>query len=306
MQGRWRMIAIILFAGISLLLMTCGKKHQIDEIAYRQEIEEWHRQRIADLIRPDGWLTLVGLHWLKEGANPFGSDSSNAIVFPPKVPAFMGTFYLRNGLVTVKIRPGVSVYYQDQPVDSLELQHDLTGEPTILSHGTLQWYIIKRGDRYAVRIKDSESPVRIHFKGIERFPVDSRWRLRARFEPYQPPRTIDVPTVLGTTVSEPCPGRLVFEWEGKTYALDVIQEKPIDPLFILFGDQTNGQETYGGGRFLYADPPDASGFTVLDFNRAYNPPCAFTPYATCPLPPAQNQLPFAVRAGEKAYGDAHH
>jgi len=304
MQNNSRNLLLVLVVGFGLLLV-CGRKPPMDEAVYRQQIADWHRQRIAELTRPDGWLTLVGLNWLQDGANAFGSDSGNAVVFPPKAPPFMGMFYLKNGHVTVKIRPEVTVYHQGQRVDSLALQPDVTGAPTVLSHGTLHWYIIKRGERYAARIKDSESPLRIRFKGIERFPVNLRWRIPARFDPYDPPKTIAVPTVLGTTVSQPCPGRLVFEWEGHTYTLDVIQENPADPFFILFGDRTNSQETYGGGRFLDVDPPDHSGFTILDFNKAYNPPCAFTPYATCPLPPAQNHLPFAVRAGEKSYGKAH-
>ncbi len=274
---------------------------QIPDSAYVQEIDRWHAQRIASLTRPDGWLSLVGLYWLRPGENTFGSDSTNTIVFPPKAPKRMGRFILQDTTVVVEILPGIPVTVNGQPVSRMPLQHDLTGHPTILQYKSLLWYIIKRGNQLGVRLKDTLATTRLHFKGIERYPVDPRWRIPARFVPFPQKRFIEIPTVLGTIVPEPSPGQLVFTVNGQEYRLDVIQEQPGDPYFVIFSDETNGEETYGAGRFLYVAPADSTGWTVIDFNKAYNPPCAFTPYATCPLPPPQNHLPLPVRAGEKRY-----
>jgi len=175
-----------------------------------------------------------------------------------------------------------------------------------LSYGTLMWYIHKVDDKYAVRLKDSENPARIHFKGIETYPIDAKWRIKAKFEPYDPPKHLPIPNIMGFNTDEISPGRLVFKVKGKTYSLDPILEVGEKDYFIIFGDKTNGIETYGAGRFVYASPPDSDGFTYIDFNKAYNPPCVFTKYATCPLPPPQNRLPFKVTAGEKKSAGAHH
>jgi uncharacterized protein (DUF1684 family) len=166
-------------------------------------------------------------------------------------------------------------------------------------------HVIERGGRLAVRVRDTASPARTRFDGIEAYPVDARWRVAARFEPYEPARTVEVPTVLGTAEPMTCPGRLVFELDGRTFTLDAMSEADDADLFLIFADATNRDATYGGGRFLYAARPGADGTVVVDFNKAYNPPCAFTPYATCPLPPPQNSLELRVEAGEKRWGDGH-
>jgi len=270
--------------------------------AHRAEWESWRSKRLESLRNPNSWLTLVGLFWLEEGENPFGSDPSNRIVFPAgKAPARMGSIQLRNGSVSVGVDPRVEVTHEGKNITQMKLQTDAGGaEPTILSSGTLAFYVIQRGRRLAVRVKDSESQARRTFNGIEAFPYDERLRVEARFEPYDPPRSIPVPNVLGAIELEKSPGALAFEWKGKTYRLDPVLEEGETDLFVIFGDATNGEETYGGGRFLYSKPA-AGGKTTLDFNKAYNPPCVFTPYATCPLPPKQNRLPFRIEAGEKNY-----
>jgi len=274
---------------------------------YISEIDRWHEERIESLTRPDGWLTLAGLFWLSEGENTFGTDASNDIVFPAgKAPDFLGSFFLRKGQVSMQIRPGVKVFHDGRPVQSLVLKDDSDGAPSVLEAGPLSWCVIKRGDRFAVRLKDRESPTLREFEGIERFPVDRKWRVEARLEPYDPPKTIPVPTVIGTVIEEHSPGALVFEMDGRSFRLDPIAESSDTDLFLVFGDETNGIETYGGGRFLVVAKPDSAGFTSIDFNKAYNPPCAFTPYATCPLPPEQNRLPFRVTAGEKSYAGYSH
>ncbi len=301
-----------LFAA-SLILMfllggcDSGTRRNNANPEYVKKIQEWHKRRIESLTKPTGWLSLAGLFWLNEGANTFGSASSNDIRFPEdRAPGRIGTFFLQDSVVSVKIRPGVKVNTGGAPVDSMVLKNDMTGDPTELSWGSLVWYVIKRGQQYGVRLKDKQNPNLRNFKGIEMFPIDSVWRVKAKYESYPQPKTIEVPTVLGTISEESVPGALVFHLKGKTYRLDPLVEEGEDQFFIIFGDDTNGDETYGAGRFLYADKPGPDGFTIIDFNKAYNPPCAFTPFATCPLPPDQNLLPVKITAGEKKYAGGHH
>ncbi len=271
---------------------------------HRAEIETWRAGRLERLRREDGWLTLVGLFWLEEGENRFGTDPSNRVVFPQEsAPARMGSFDLANGTVRLRVEPGVVVTHEGKPVTTLALASDAGGGPTLLQHGTLRFYVIKRGDRLGIRVKDSESPARRNFKGIESFSIDPAWRFVARFDPYTPARKMPVPNILGSPTSEISPGAVVFEAGGRSYRLDAVEEEGSKELFLIFGDKTNGHETYGGGRFLYAPRPGPDGKLVVDFNRAYNPPCVFTPYATCPLPPPHNKLPIRVEAGEKTYGE---
>jgi uncharacterized protein (DUF1684 family) len=193
--------------------------------------------------------------------------------------------------------------HEGAPVGELDLATDAAGDPTLLELGPLLFHAIDRGGRIGIRLKDRESPLIAEFTGIERFAPDESWRVVARFERYDPPRTIQVPNIIGPDLPETCPGRLLFEHGGESYTLEPTGE-PGDDLFVVFGDATNGKTTYGGGRFLYAEWPGGDGTTVLDFNRAYNPPCVFTPWATCPLPTKDNKLEIAIEAGEKSYESA--
>ncbi|TFG97585.1 MAG: DUF1684 domain-containing protein [Calditrichales bacterium] len=271
-----------------------------EEKVYVKSIDDWHSKRIDGLKRENGWLSLAGLYWLDAGPNTFGSDAGQNIRFPAgKAAGKMGIIYLEGDRIHTEIVPGVAVMNGTEKVDTLEMLPDATGKPTILTYGPLSWLIIKRDDRYGVRLRDNESDVRLNFKGIERFPVRPEWRIKAQLEAYDPPKNIEVPSVLGTSSNEICIGALVFSIEGKTYRLDPLGEPGEKSFFIIFADATNGDETYGAGRFLYIDQPGDDGITYIDFNKAYNPPCAFTRYATCPLPPSQNILPLAVTAGEK-------
>ena len=277
--------------------------------AYLQEIEAWHAQRVANLTKPDGWLSLAGRFWLEEGENPFGSAAGLPVRFPEgSCPEQMGVFRLQAGVVSVQILPGVSVIDADSAlVTEMVLQDDSKGRPTRLSWGTLTWFVIKRGDRYAIRLRDSSHANRKNFQGIERFPVDPAWRLKAKFVPYDPVKRLMIVNVIGQIEEQPSPGALQFSIKGRPYQLDVLDEGAQSPFFVIIADETSGEESYGGGRFLYVARPDEKGETMIDFNKAYNPPCSFTPYATCPLPPEQNRLPVAVRAGEKRYkGEASH
>jgi uncharacterized protein len=268
---------------------------------HQREVETWRTDRIARLRRPDGWLSLVGLFWLEAGENRVGSDPSSAVRLPAgAAPPRLGTIVLSGSLMRFRAEPGVVVTSHNRPVQEVVLQTDQAGEPTLLQHGSVSFYVIQRGERLGVRVKDANAEALKHFRGIENFPFVESWRLIARFEPSDSVRHISVPNILGNVTSEESPGALAFEHGGKTYRLDVVREAGTEDFFVIFGDSTNGHETYGGGRFLYASPPK-DGRTVLDFNKAYNPPCVFTPYATCPLPPPQNRLQIRIEAGEKNY-----
>jgi uncharacterized protein (DUF1684 family) len=292
---------------VILNLVACEKPQELSpqEKAYIEEIDAWHERRVERLTSKTGWLSLVGLYWLKEGENRIGSDVTNDIKFPKdKSPGFIGSVYLEQSGIRTEIAEGVNVLYNDSSISSINMRPDVSGSPTILHLDSLSWYIIKRGQRYAIRLRDSENKSIRDFSGIERYPVDTTWRVEAKLELYNPPKKIEVPNITGKVGEELSPGALVFEIRGKEYRLDPLGKPGGKNLFVIFADKTNGEETYGAGRFLYAAMPGEDGKTILDFNKAYSPPCAFTRFATCPLPPKQNILPIKVTAGEKNY--AHH
>jgi uncharacterized protein (DUF1684 family) len=279
-----------------------------DAAAHKQEIEKWQSTRLAGLKKEDGWLSLVGLFWLNEGENKFGSDASNVVVLPKdKAPGLAGSFKLDHGHVELAARPGVEITTGGTPATTMALKDDNDDSgPTILKLGSLIINVVKRGERIGIRVKDTASRTRQEFKGIDYYPIDPKWRIEARFEPYQPPKTIPITNVLGMTDNESSPGALAFEVGGKTYRIDPITEKGETDYFVMIADGTTGSETYGAGRYMYVSPPDASGKVIVDFNKAYSPPCAFTNFATCPLPPRQNHLPFRIEAGEKKYAGTVH
>lgn len=270
-----------------------------DSQSYLAELAGWRQARDAELRNPDGWLTLAGLFWLEEGVNEVGSEPGMQIRFPAPAPQRLGQLILNAGQATFLATPGTLVTHDDQPVESLLLRHDMQIDgPTVLAWGSLRWYVIKRGDRFGVRLRDWDHPALVDFAGVARFPADPAWRIPAILEPANPPRTIPVPTILGTVNQSLSPGVLRFEIDGVPCQLDALQGKG-GTLSLIFADATTGHGTYGGGRFLTVAAPDSAGNTMIDFNKAYNPPCLFTPFATCPRPPAGNRLPVAVRAGEK-------
>ncbi|MET0645405.1 MAG: DUF1684 domain-containing protein [Pyrinomonadaceae bacterium] len=271
--------------------------------SYEQELEQWKTKRLAGLKSEDGWLSLIGLFWLKEGENRFGSDPAGELVLPDsKAPQHAGTLRLAAGKVTLEANPDAKITSKGQPVTTLELQSDEKGEPTLLELGSLSFNVVKRGERLGLRVRDRENPARAEFKGTDYYPADRKWVVNARFEPYDPPKQVPILNVLGMETDETSPGTLAFEVDGRPYKLEALKETGSEQFFIIFADQTNRKETYGAGRYLYADPPDREGRVTLDFNRAYSPPCAFTKYATCPLPPRQNRLPLRVEAGERYLG----
>jgi len=296
---------IVLIITTLLISLSCTEKEPEPKGTpeYIAEIKQWHQKRIERLKKDTGWLNLVGLHWLKEGENTFGSSEQNDIKFPDNSPPKIGTIILKDSLLTFKSADGVDVLNNDVKVTVLELKDDLTGIRTTLASGSLRWYIIKRGERYGIRLRDVESPILKEFKDIDIYPINEDWHIEATFEPYDPPKQILIPNILGTTEEDNSPGALSFTKNGKNYKLDAIESR--SGFFIIFADETSGKETYGAGRFLYTDRPDSNNIVILDFNISYNPPCVFTKYATCPLPPKQNYLHLKITAGEKMWGELH-
>jgi len=299
MKSTTVLVLALLAAGIAL--SAAG-----DE-AYRAEVRKWRADREARLKADGGWLTVAGLFWLEEGPNRFGTDPAGDVVLPDgSTPAKAGVFELKEGRVAVSLLPEAKATIGGKPVSGVSiLRPDTSGSPDVLEMGTLSLSVIKRGDRYGIRLKDKNAAARKGFTGLEWFDVKEDYRVAARWVAYPEPKPVEVPNVLGQIVPMPSPGYAEFTLAGKSVRLDGVLESPdAEELFFIFRDQTSGKETYGAGRFLYADLPK-NGKVVLDFNKAYSPPCAFTPYATCPLPPRQNRLPVRVEAGEMAYGKGH-
>jgi uncharacterized protein (DUF1684 family) len=297
-------LSVLLLA--SLLILTACSTSPSDppvDPSYRAELSEWYQWRRSRLLSDTGYINLAGLFWLQEGTSSFGSDSTCDVIFPEFAPPVLGTFVRTDTMVTLQVDPQVEISIDGNPVESRLLKTDMNPDedaPTIMEWDSLRWYIIRRQNRIGVRLRDLNHPDLQTFPALERYPINPTWRIRARLQEHEKPVRIAVPNIIGIVMQEPSPGRLEFEIDGQTYHLDPTGN-PGGRLFVVFSDQTTGRETYGGGRFLYADPPDSTGHTILDFNRAYNPPCAFTPYTTCPQPPAQNRLAIAVTAGEKMY-----
>ena len=283
--------------------MTTSAAEQKTE---RTGVEQWRSERIAELTSDTGWLTLVGLFWLSEGPNTFGRSSTNALVLDhPRLAPAAGTFVLAGGQVTFTASPDSGITHGGRPVTTIDMIPDAKESPTVVSSDPLRFFIIERAGKLGVRVRDVDSPYRRKFRGLEYFPIDPDWALEARFEPYEPQRHIPIMNVLGVEEDKVSPGAVVFTHKGQQFKLDAVLASPdATDLLVMFADQTSGHDTYGAGRFI--DVPFATGGkTVIDFNKAYNPPCAFNNFATCPLPPYQNRLAMKVTAGEKTYTGAH-
>jgi uncharacterized protein (DUF1684 family) len=272
------------------------------------EIDAWQARRVEGLKAPTGWISVIGLDWLEPGESTFGSDPSNTVIFPalPDVPGQVGSFFLEGNTVRMEVVPGVEVTHEGEPVTSLILFSEEIGRAPTVHLGSLRWQVIQRQDLIGIRLRDTANAAIQAFPGIEMFPVSVDWRIPARFDRYDPPRMIEVPNVLGQISTQPSPGAVTFRVDGKRFRLDVTGNPEGRSFSVVFGDETNGLETYGGGRFLTVDAPDENGNLFIDFNRAYNPPCVFTEFATCPLPPPQNRLQVRIEAGEKVEGLGGH
>jgi len=273
-----------------------------EDSAYRASVEKWRRDYEADLKSDNGWLTIAGLFWLHEGENRFGSDPLNDVVLPEgAAPADAGYFELRGGKITVHVNPGVPVTMNGKPVETAELRPDSRDDRLVLGDRSL--WVHASGQRFTIRLKDPNSSLRKNFTGLHWFPVDESYRVTARYFPYEKPKQIEIQNLAGDSLQLPVSGYVAFTLRGQELRLDA-QADDKGALSFVFRDLTSGRETYGAGRFLDTDPAK-DGEVVLDFNEAYNPPCAYNPYTTCPIPPPQNRLRARIEAGEMAYKHDH-
>ena len=268
-----------------------------DPKAYINSVEQWQEDRLEGLKGKEGWLNLAGIYWLKEGNQTFGSDSSNDIVFPARAPAFMGSLTLDNETVHLEVMEEVELFFKGEIVQKLELSPEKSGNPAYLTHGDFAWYIMKRHNSLAIRLRDYKNPAIEALDRVPSYPIDPAYLVEAQLKPYEEVKIITVNTPFQDyTQDYRCPGELHFKLKGEK--LKLLPFESGDDYFIIISDETSAMETYGGGRFLYASP-DSTGRILLDFNKAYNPPCALTPFAACPMPPRENHLPVKVEAGEK-------
>ncbi|MGD8782610.1 MAG: DUF1684 domain-containing protein [Ignavibacteria bacterium] len=294
---------LLLFFSLSIILFFSCKPSYSEkgDPEYISGINKWAEKRAENLKKENGWLNLAGLFWLNEGENTFGTDESNDIIFPLG-EKHMGKFFRNGDNVNVEIAKDVEVLIDSQVVKSMTIGKDADSITNIFDYGSLRWFVIKRSDKIGIRLRNLNSDLVKNFTGIDRYPVNEDWKIKAEYVKYDIPKKILIPNIIGQTDQDVSPGEIRFKIDGKEYTLN-----PLDTgkrFWLIFADITNGEETYGAGRFLYTDKPDENGIVYIDFNKAYNPPCAFTAYATCPLPPKENQLTVAVTAGEKNFG--HH
>ncbi|MBS0458268.1 MAG: DUF1684 domain-containing protein [Proteobacteria bacterium] len=272
--------------------------------AFVQQTTQWRQQRLDGLRAPDGWLSLVGLHWIEPGRHTLGSAAGSDLHLNVG-PAALGTLTLSNGKSVFNADPSAAATIDGKPATgAVTLRTDTTDDPrgpsiVAFNHGSANFQVIERAGKFALRVKDANASTRTHFSGLTYYDADPAWRIVAKFEPHPKGRTMPIASVINTIEPMANPGVVVFAKDGKTYRLEALDEGD-GQLFLIFADRTSGKTTYGAGRFLYADPPK-DGVTVVDFNRSYNPPCVFTHYATCPLPPPENRLDLSIAAGEKKY-----
>lgn len=269
-----------------VLFTSCSQQSELTQ-EYLVDLAQWRSERLDDLRSKDGYLSLVGLYWLSVGENTYGSDSSNAIIFPSAANPYMGSVILTGDSVIHRNLDGIEELMN--PLDSINAA-------PVYELNSFSWFAIKRGEAYGIRLRDSNSDALNTFTDVANYPTDPDLHVVAKFVPFDPPKMIPIENIVGFTISTESPGQLQFEIEGKKETLDVMIDG--ETYFIIFGDPTNGSETYGGGRYMHSEFPDENSEVILDFNKSYNPPCAFTEFATCPLPPKQNILKVEIKAGE--------
>jgi hypothetical protein len=303
-----RVAALIVLCALPLLPISleagdgASSAPSAPDAAYVNSFEKWKAEQIDDLKQ--NWLPLAGLYWLKPGANTFGTAAENAVVFP-KGPAHAGEFDLDGKEVTIKLLSDVHATLAGKPLTTAKLDSDISKHASQVEMGTLQFHVIVRGERVGIRVKDTDSAAVRRFHGLTFYPLDMNYRVTATWVPSDGKKTIDIPNVLGDVTSTPVVGTVVFKTGGQEMRLTALGGDSSQGLFFVFNDLTaKKSDTYPGGRFLDTDPV-VNGTVVLDFNRAYNPPCARTPYATCPLAPKENRLAVAIPAGEKFDKAAH-
>jgi len=291
----------VVVAAVAAFACSCDSGNSTglqDADAYLADLATWKTDRIARLKGPDGYLNLVGLFWMREDVSSFGSSAENDFVLPDTAAATLGSFHLEDDEILMVVRDGVEVFHGETPVQSIIMNDDLSGHPVVLTHASLAWTVIRRDDKFAVRVRDFEHPAIAAFRPIEYFPTDLALRVPAILERFDELKQFRVDTVItGLDYRPQSPGTLKFEIGGEPFELEAYLSG--ERLFLIFADTTSGRETYPAGRFLYASMPDESGVTLLDFNKAYNPPCAFNEFATCPVASPQNRLKTRIDAGEK-------
>lgn len=294
-QMNLRNALFIIFLLLSLFV-------QAQKLSYEEEIAQWKEERIIELKAENGWLNLAGLFWIKEGKQYFGGSATDDIRFPiPSFPAQVGYFERKGNMVKQVLEKDIALLTNGRSQKEQVVFHADSLQQSTMSFAHYRWTLLQRDELIGIRFRDLKNPAIDALQHIPCFPVNTLFRVKAKLVPPLIPKKIPVANVLGQITQQFSPGKLVFDLQGETYSLDALQEG--NKLFIVFGDRTSGQSTYASGRYLYAAMPGEDGITVLDFNKAFNPPCVFTSYATCLLPPSQNILHLAIEAGEKRVGD---
>jgi uncharacterized protein (DUF1684 family) len=299
-----------ILGALAVMVTSCSGDAEVADIAksdYTQEIEDWRTRRVDRLKSETGWLTVVGLLPLEQGANSFGSAPDNDLVFPVGAPDHAGVITLDGDKATLEVTQGVTVIHDSTAITTADMIPDTEDSTVVLEmNDRFTFYHIVRVGKHYVRLKDREALALKQFGGeVPAWPVNVAWRIEARWEEYDEPKNIVIPNIQGYVDTALCTGAAIFDWNGETHILEP-DDRTDEYLFFVFGDLTNEHETYGGGRFYYADPPDSNGIVVLDFNKCYNPPCVFTHYATCAIPRPENKLDLRIEAGEKMIADELH
>jgi len=296
---------LVLVAALGTAIVSCSRSESgVDVATYESDVHEWRTARLERLKAPLGYLTQTGLHWLKEGSYSFGSGPDNDIRISGDAAVAIARLDVNEDGVQMIVEPGIDVRSEGEPVQNILIADDTTESPVQVTHRSMAWTVIKRDGRFAVRVRDFEHPFVTTFGPLPYYGVDPALRLSATLRRYDEPRTVNVGTVIeGLGYHPESPGTVEFEIAGQLYELEAYTSG--DSLFFVFGDATNRDDTYGAGRFLYTDAPDEGGMTVIDFNYAYSPPCAFNDFSTCPVASPRNRLPIRIEAGEK-YDPALH
>ena len=291
------------FCFISLCLMSSCEVAQREETSYRTEILEWKDKRIKGLTSALGWTSLIGLYPIPEGISTIGASADNGIVFPKGTPTLIGKVYRHADSISLDISSDLPIKVDNQIIKKAHLLSDADGKPSMVNLDALYWYVIKRGQDYFFRLKDTLNPARFELKEIPSFRIDKSWRVAATVIEPKKGEMITIDNALGQQSQERVAAYLSFNYRDKSYMLTALDGGATD-FFVILADATTGVESYDGGRFMYVKRPKVGENTIIDFNKAYNPPCVFSDFATCPLPPKENRLDFAITAGEKVL-DGH-
>ncbi len=303
-----RSFFLIIIFSVTSCFYSCQSEdeNKLNEKEYINSVKEWKTKRLIRLKSDEGWLNLVGLHWIEKGINEFGSHKENKIIFPENAPGFIGAIIKFKGNLSISINDSIEVFVNDSLISEYDIITDENNNPAVFTMGRYNWHIIKRSGKFAIRLRDLKSPLIEKTTEIPAYPIDPKWKIEAFFDQFDTPIELQVTNVTGTTDPETCYGTLTFMIHDNQYTVYPLGDGINEKLFLMFGDETSASETYGGGRYLSIDKPDENGKTYIDFNKATNPPCVFTEFATCALPPLENILDLKVTAGEKMSDEFGH